>query len=215
MPAAGHLENGPASPHTAEINSGSPARTSIRNSATCGVRLLARGSPTWIWIPAHFPSWTPGGYWFYRLYWYYEQPVRGCLFAPVYFAQPDVPSRLASTRPPSVFAMSAFHQRLLVRFGLSTATITLAIICAPVECNVGFSPCFCLTTIGRRPRWIRFYCYRWHNSSNARTARSHAAAFDQLRRDESSSSAATFAAQQQWRKNNPGGRFKHGAGFRR
>ena len=40
-----------------------------------------------IWVPAHY-AWTPGGCVFVSGYWDYRLPLRGTLFAPVYFRHP-------------------------------------------------------------------------------------------------------------------------------
>ncbi|HEY2826861.1 MAG TPA: YXWGXW repeat-containing protein, partial [Pirellulales bacterium] len=197
------LENGPSSPQPADNQFWIPGTYVYQNSDYLwrpGYWTVAR--PNWIWIPAHY-SWTPGGYVFINGYWDYELTRRGCLFAPVYFAQPIYAQPAFVWTPSVVFNIGLFNDCLFVR--PSYCSYYFGDYFAPRYAGIGFSPWFSIT-IGSRPRCDPLFTYyRWHNSINDRNWLAHTQQhFDTLRRDEALRPAHTFAAQQQWMKNNPG-----------
>ena len=199
------LENGPSSPQPADNQFWIPGTYVYQNNDYLwrpGYWTVAR--PNWIWIPAHF-SWTPGGYVFIDGYWDYELTRRGCLFAPVYFAQPIYAQPAFVYTPTVVFNVGLFNDCLFVR--PSYCHYYFGDYFGPSYATIGFSPWFSIS-FGGRPRCDPLFTYyRWHNSINDRNWLAHTQQhFDQLRHDEALRPPHTFAAQQQWMKNNPGGK---------
>src|SRR5262249_11354998 len=117
--------------------------------------------PNWIWMPAHY-VWTPGGYLFVDGYWDYTLPQRGCLFAPVYFAQPIYAQPAFVFTPRFVFNVGLFNDCFVVR--PSYCHYYLGDYYGVSYANIGFSP-WCSITIGNRPRFDPLFTYyRWNNS---------------------------------------------------
>jgi WXXGXW repeat (2 copies) len=196
------LENGPSSPQPADNQFWIPGTYVYQNNDYLwrpGYWTVAR--PNWIWIPSHF-CWTPGGYVFVDGYWDYELTRRGCLFAPVYFAQPIYAQPAFVYTPSVVFNIGLFNDCLFVR--PSYCHYYFGDYFGPSYATIGFSPWFSLS-FGGRPRCDPLFTYyRWHNSINDRNWLAHTQQhFDQLRHDETLRPPHTFAAQQQWMKNNP------------
>jgi hypothetical protein len=199
------LENGPSSPQPADNQFWIPGTYVYQNSNYYwrpGYWTVAR--PNWIWVPSHY-SWTPGGYMFVDGYWDYELTRRGCLFAPVYFAQPVYAQPAFVFTPSVVFNIGLFNDNLFVRpaFG----AYYFGDYFAPRYASIGFAPWFSIT-IGNRPRFDPLFTYyRWHNSIADRDWLAHTQQhFQTLQRDAALRPPHTFAAEQQWLKNNPGAR---------
>ncbi len=197
------LENGPSSPQPAENQFWIPGAYVYQNADYYwrpGYWTVAR--PNWIWIPAHY-AWTPAGYVFVEGYWDYELTRRGCLFAPVYFAQPVYAQPAFVFTPTVVFNVGLFSDCLFVR--PAYCHYYFGDYFAPRYAGIGFSPWFSIT-IGNRPHCDPLFTYyRWHNSLGDRNWLAHTQQhFDTLRRDEALRPPRTFAAEQQWMKKNPG-----------
>ncbi|HTQ38074.1 MAG TPA: YXWGXW repeat-containing protein [Pirellulales bacterium] len=199
------LENGPSSPQPGENQFWIPGTWVYQNTNyewQPGYWTVCR--PNWVWMPAHY-CWTPGGYVFVDGYWDYELARRGCLFAPVYFAQPVYMQPAFAYTPGVVFNVGLFSDCLFVRpaFG----AYYFGDYFGPQYASIGFAPWFSLT-IGGRPRFDPLFTYyNWHNSLADRNWLVHTQQhYDLLRTDAALRPPHTFAAQQQWLKNNPNAR---------
>jgi hypothetical protein len=195
-------EEGPSSPQPSENHFWIPGNYVYRD-----VRYAwqpgywAPCQPNWVWVPAHW-SWTPAGYVFVNGFWDYPIERRGCMFAPVYFAQPIYAQPAFVYTPSVLINVGLFNDCLFIR---------------PAYCRYYYGDYFAAqyATVGFRP-WCSvgvgfrggigvgvgydplFVYYNWNNSRRDRNwlarTQNH---FELLRNNPADRPPRTFVAQQQ------------------